>query len=73
MTSVAAAMKRYRAFVLTFEGNVVNMIKLHCANEAEAIERAKALVADGRSIELWEGPRRIARFIRWSSVGYVHF
>ena len=40
MTSVAAAMKRYRAFVLTFEGNVVNMIELHYANEAEAIERA---------------------------------
>ena len=61
MTSAATATKRYRIFVLTFEGNVVNMIELHCPNEADAMERAKALVADGRPVELWEGSRRIAR------------
>ena len=54
-------MKRYLAFILTFEGGVVSSIEFYCADEAEAIERAKALVADG-PVELWGGPRRIGRF-----------
>jgi len=54
-------MKRYLAFTLTFEGAVVSSIELYCADEAEAIERAKAIVADG-PVELWDGPRRIGRF-----------
>ena len=49
MTS-AAANKRYRAFVLTFEGNIANMIELNCGDEAEGIERARALVADGSTL-----------------------
>ncbi|MBR1215598.1 hypothetical protein [Bradyrhizobium sp. JYMT SZCCT0180] len=53
-------MKRYLAFILTFEGGVVSSIELYCADEAEAIERAKAIVADG-PVELWDGPRRIGR------------
>jgi len=40
MTSSATATKRYRVFVLTFEGMVLNMIELHSAHELGAIERA---------------------------------
>jgi hypothetical protein len=54
-------MKRYRAFVLSFEGSVVSVVELDCADDAEAMMRAKALV-ENRPVELWEGARRIARF-----------
>ena len=56
-----ATVKRYLAFVVSLEGNVVSSIELDCADEAEAMDRAKNIVADGL-IELWTGPRRIARF-----------
>jgi hypothetical protein len=37
-------MKRYRASVLSFEGSVVSVIQLDCADDAEAMMRAKGLV-----------------------------
>ena len=54
-------MKEYRALVLSFEGEVLQTIELICATEEAAIERAKLLV-DSHPVELWQGPRRIARF-----------
>ena len=53
--------KRYLVFVVSFEGNVVSSMQIDCNDEADAIERAKNIVADGL-VELWTGPRRIARF-----------
>jgi hypothetical protein len=52
-------MPEFRAFELTREGHVISAIDLHC-NEAEAKARARKLATDA-PVELWEGPRRIAR------------
>jgi hypothetical protein len=54
-------MKEYRVFLLTFEGNVIQTIALFCATEEDAKLRAQQLV-ESHPVELWEGPRRIARF-----------
>ena len=65
----------YTAFVLTFEGQVISRIDLHCETEDEAKEQARQLVdkqpvelwerprqVAHHAVELWQGPRRIARF-----------
>jgi hypothetical protein len=54
-------MKEYRAYVFSLEGHIISREEFICANEQEARARAMAMVAD-KSIELWEGPRLIARF-----------
>lgn len=54
-------MKEYNAFVLTFEGNVVEHSVIASADEADAIEQAKRLIGP-QPVELWDGPRRVARF-----------
>lgn len=54
-------MKTYRAFVLTFEGHVINAVDLVCATEENAKALAERLV-EANPVELWDGPRRIARF-----------
>ncbi|MBR0712916.1 hypothetical protein [Bradyrhizobium liaoningense] len=54
-------MKTYRAFVLTFEGDVIQSVDLVCATEENAKSMAEQLV-DVHPVELWDGPRRIARF-----------
>jgi hypothetical protein len=48
------------AFRLTREGTVLDANEMYC-NEAEARERARALATDS-AVELWQGPRRVARF-----------
>jgi hypothetical protein len=54
-------MKEYRAYLLTFAGHVLQTVDLVCADDDAAVELAKKLVGDS-AVELWEGPRRIARF-----------
>ncbi|WP_439366205.1 hypothetical protein ACNJYD_10105 [Bradyrhizobium sp. DASA03005] len=54
-------MKTFRAVVLTVEGEVILTIGLVCATEDEAKARAEDLLEDD-PVELWDGPRRIARF-----------
>lgn len=54
-------MKEYRAFVLDFGGHVISRVDLVCESEEIAKQRAEQLV-DDNPVELWEGPRRIARF-----------
>jgi hypothetical protein len=53
-------MTYYIAFRLTREGTVLDANEMYC-DETEAIERARALAVDF-SVELWRGPRRIARY-----------
>lgn len=53
-------MKEYRAFVLSFEGQVLQTVTLICDTEQDALERARELV-DSHPVELWDGPRRVAR------------
>lgn len=54
-------MKTYRAYILTFEGNVIQSVDLVCASEENARGLAERLV-EVNPVELWDGPRRIARF-----------
>jgi len=57
-------MKQYLAFLLWPEGGVVRQEEFSCADDAAALERAKAMATEQHHVELWEveSPRRIARF-----------
>jgi len=48
------------AFKLTREGEVLDASEMYCS-EDEARERARDLATDS-AVELWEGPRRSARY-----------
>jgi hypothetical protein len=50
----------YRAFVLTFEGLVISEHDFDCETDEEAVWMASELIGD-HPVELWLGPRRIAR------------
>jgi hypothetical protein len=51
---------RIPSFTVGLDGRFVGFSPLICADDAEAIEKAKRLVVD-RSIELWSGPRFVIR------------
>jgi hypothetical protein len=53
-------MAEYRAYTIAPDGRFVKFEAFVCADDAEAIEKAKLLVAD-RSIELWSGARFVIR------------
>jgi hypothetical protein len=53
-------MADYRAYTVGLDGRFIGFEPLVCADDAEAIERAKLLVGDP-SIELWSGPRFVIR------------
>ena len=53
-------MTYFVAFRLTREGTVLDANEMYC-DEVEARERARELATD-TAVELWKGPRRIARF-----------
>jgi hypothetical protein len=53
-------MTYFIAFRLTREGVVIKANELYCS-ENEARERARALAIES-PVELWRGPRRIARY-----------
>jgi hypothetical protein len=54
-------MAEYRAYILQLDGHVSYRVDLDCQDEAQAREKAKALV-DGLDVELWELDRLIERF-----------
>jgi hypothetical protein len=49
-------MAEYRAYTVGIDGHFVGYQPLVCADDAEAITKAKRLV-DGHDIELWNGAR----------------
>jgi hypothetical protein len=51
----------YRAYSVGRDGHFDGIEPLTCADDAEAIEKAKQLV-DGQDVELWKGARLAARF-----------
>jgi hypothetical protein len=53
-------MAEYRAYTVGSDGHFVNFKALACADDDEAIDRAKRLI-DGHDIELWSGGRFIKR------------
>ena len=58
----APAMPHYRVYVTTPDGHVTAPATvLECTDDQEAIGKA-AQLANGRSVELWEGARFIVRF-----------
>jgi hypothetical protein len=54
-------LKEYWAFVMSADGHAIDLFGLHCETEEQAKERARQLVTDS-PMELWDGPRRVARF-----------
>jgi hypothetical protein len=56
-------MAEYRAYTVGIDGHFVGFEALVCADDAEAINKAKRLV-DGHDIELWSGVRLVIRLNR---------
>ena len=50
----------YRAYTVGSDGHFIGFEALVCADDAEAIEKAKRL-ADRYAIELWSGARFVTR------------
>ena len=53
-------MIEYRAFTVGSDGHFVDFEPLICADDAEAIAKAKRLVVS-RDVELWSGERLVIR------------
>jgi hypothetical protein len=53
-------MAHYRAYAVRFDGNFDGYESLTCADDNDAIGKAKRL-ADSSAIELWSGERFITR------------
>ena len=53
-------MAEYRAYSIGIDGHIVGFEALVCADDVEAINKAKRLV-DGLDIELWSGVRLVIR------------
>jgi hypothetical protein len=45
-------MADYRAYLIDSDGHFYDVVPLICADDAEAVQRAKQLVID-RDVELW--------------------
>ena len=55
-----AGMAEYRAYTVGRDGHFIAVKALTCADDAEAIDKAKPLI-DGHDIELWSGDRLVTR------------
>ena len=53
-------MAEYRAYKVGIDGHFVGYEPLVCADDVEAIIKAKRLV-DGHDVELWSGERMVVR------------
>jgi hypothetical protein len=49
----------YRAYLIGVDGHFYRSVPLNCADDAEAVERAKRLL-NGHDIELWQLDRKVA-------------
>ncbi len=54
-------MPDYRVYTIGDDGHFHSSVTLECADDAEAIQRAKQLM-DGHDVELWQRTRKIATF-----------
>jgi hypothetical protein len=54
-------MAEYRAYLVDRDGHFYEAVPLICADDAEAMEKAKRL-AVGHDVELWQLDRKIANF-----------
>jgi hypothetical protein len=53
-------MADYRAYFVGDDGHIIGFEPLVCADDGEAVERAKRLVTK-HSVELWSGARLVQR------------
>ena len=53
-------MAEYRAFPVGNDGRFIGFEPLYCESDDEAVAKAERL-ADGHDVELWCGPRLVAR------------
>jgi hypothetical protein len=53
-------MQEYRAYTVGPDGHIIGFEPMVCANDEEAIERARRLV-EGHRVELWSGSRLVIR------------
>jgi hypothetical protein len=58
-----ASMADYRAYLVDSDGHFYEAVALVCADDAEAIQKAKQLV-DHCEVELWQLDRKVATFKR---------
>ena len=56
----ATGVTEYRAYVVGHDGHFIRRESLICADDAEAIAKAKRLV-DDHDVELWSGERFVTR------------
>jgi hypothetical protein len=54
-------MSEYRVYLVDRDGHFFDAVHLICADDAEAIEKAKGW-AIGHGVELWELDRKVAVF-----------
>jgi hypothetical protein len=54
-------MAEYRAYLVDRDGHFYEAVPLICADDAEAMEKAKPL-AVGHDVELWQLDRKVATF-----------
>jgi hypothetical protein len=52
-------MAEYRAYLVDSDGHFYDVVPLICADDAEAMEKAKPL-AVGHDVELWQLDRKVA-------------
>ena len=53
-------MVEYRVFPVGMDGRFIGFEPLYCESDDEAVAKAERL-ADGHDVELWCGPRLVAR------------
>jgi len=54
-------MAEYRAYLVDRDGHFYEAVPLICADDAEAMEKAKPLAVD-HDVELWQLDRKVATF-----------
>ena len=56
----AGRLAYYRLYFLDRDDHIRHAVSLECEDDAQAIELARGH-ADGRTLELWQGARRVVR------------
>jgi hypothetical protein len=62
-------MPEYRAYIIGDDGHFHEAVPLVCADDTEAVEKAKRLVR-GRGVELWQRDRKVATFEHKSKIQF---
>ena len=58
---------RYVAYAVDLDGVARAVYEIDCQTDKDAQARAEKFLVAHSSVEVWEGPRRVARLVRESS------